>query len=134
MSPNEVLYSELVKEIKDAYEAGITMEAAEKLAGKFLYGQIQVSSELLSSDLDARMRKSGTKAIKSAVRTEELKKHEKKPTEGFLEDVVNLSELVQGEQERLDTAEVYRDYLQNLLSIFKDAHIHFRSVAKGRFE
>lgn len=127
-------YEDIIAEIKNSYEQGITLEAAEKLAGKFLYAMISVSKDLQESDLNARMRKSGTKAVKSAVRTEEVKKHEKKPTEGALEDIINLSDIVQKEQDQLDAAEVNRDLLQNYLNIFKEAHLHFRAVAKGRFE
>lgn len=127
-------YAELTDIIKTAYESGVTLEEAERLAARFLHAQISVAEELRVADLDARMRKNGLKAVKSAVRTEEVKKHEKKPTEGALEDVVNMNELVSGEQEAFDVAEVERDRLQNYLSIFKDAHIFFRGVSKGRFE
>lgn len=124
----------LTKEIQASYEEGATLDQAEKLAGKFLHAMIQVSNELRECDLDARMRKSGLKAIKSRVRNDELKKHEKKPTEGALDDVVNLSEIVQSSQDDFDEAEVDKDLLSNYLSIFKEAHVHYRGIAKGRFE
>lgn len=130
----KTLCEELTNDIRGAYESGTTLEEAERLAAKFLFGQIQVASALQVADLDARMRKNGVKAIKSAVRTEEVRKHEKKPTESSLDDVVNLNEIVSSEQNSYDEAEVAKDYLENTLSVFRDAHIYFRGIAKGRFE
>lgn len=127
-------YKELTAIIQSAYESSVTIQEAEKLAARFLHAQIEVSEQLRGADLDARMRKSGVKALKSAVRMEEVRKHEKKPTEGTLEDVVNTNEMVTQEQEALDKSEVDRDLLSNYLNIFKDAHIFFRGVSKGRFE
>ena len=122
------------EKIHESYDPGITLDQAEKLAGEFLTAQLLTAHELHVVDLDARMRKTGLKAIKSAVRTNEVKKYDKKPTEGHLEDVVNLDEIVQGEQKSLDEAEAKRDRYQNFFNIFKDAHIFFRGVSKGRFE
>lgn len=126
-------YTHLEDKIKSSYETGVTVEEAEKLAAEFLYAQLTISTELSLVDLDARMKKSGLKSIKSAVRQEEIKKHDKKPTEGHLEDVVNLDEIVQGEQERLDQAEVNRALLEAYYNVFKDAHIYYRGIAKGNF-
>jgi hypothetical protein len=123
----------LIDKIKASYEQGITTSEAEKLAGEFLHAQLLISSELAKADLDSRMRKSGLKAIRSAVRTEEVKKHDKKPTEGALEDAVNLHELVQSEQSAFDEAEVSRDSLERMYNIFREAHLHFRSISKGSF-
>lgn len=124
----------LTAKIQAAYETAVTMDEAEKLASEFLHAQLLVAEEVRSTDLDARMRKSGLKAIKSAVRTAEVKAHEKKPTEGALEDVVNLDGDVQKEQNSFDKAEVDRDYLLNILDVFKNAHLHFRGISKGRYE
>lgn len=126
-------WNTLTDKIKASYESGVTTVEAEKLAAEFLFAQIEVSSQLAKLDLDARMRKSGVKAIRSAVRTEEVKKYEKKPTESALEDVINLSTLVQSEQDSLDQAEVSRDELERLYSIFREAHIYFRSISRGTF-
>lgn len=127
------MWEVLIEKIKSSYEQGITTIEAEKLAGEFLYAQIQVSTQLAKLDLDAKMRKSGVKAVRSAVRSEEVKRHEKKPTESALDDVVNLNEIVQAEQDKLDTAEVNRDKLERLYNIFRESHLHFRSIAKGSF-
>jgi hypothetical protein len=130
----EALCKSLEEKIQKSYEEGVTLEDAEKLAGEFLYAQIQVSSELKKSDLDSRMRKSGVKAIKAAIYSEACSKSDKKPTESALEHILNLNELVQGEQEALDNAEASRDELSRYYSIFQNAHIHFRGIAKGKFE
>lgn len=125
---------ELAEIIKNAYESAVTLQEAEKYAAMFLYAQIQTAEELKNADLDARMRKNGLKAVKSAIRMEEVRKHEKKPTEGALEDAVNTNEIVEGEQRAFDEAEVSRDLLQNYYNIYKDAHIYFRGVSRGKFE
>jgi mevalonate kinase len=127
------MWETLIEKIKSSYESGITTIEAEKLAGEFLYAQIQVSTQLAKQDLDAKMRKSGVKAVRSAVRSEEVKKHDKKPTESALDDVVNLNEIVQAEQDKLDNAEVSRDELERLYNIFRESHLHFRSIARGSF-
>ena len=127
------LCEELTNQIQDSYESGITMEEAEKLAGKFLYAQIQVSEELKKSDLDARMRKSGLKAIRAAVYLDAATKGDKKPSDVLLEHLINQTPEVNQSQDGMDKAESERDHLQNYLNIFKDAHIHFRSIAKGSF-
>lgn len=110
------------------------MEAAEKLAGKFLIAQIRTSEELKKADLDARMKKTGVKAIKAAVYMEGATKGERKPSDTLLEATVNLDKMVQEEQGRLDEAEVARDELEHYYNVFREAHIHFRSVAKGSFQ
>lgn len=124
----------LTKQIENSYDVGVSIPEAEKLAAKFLHGMIMVTEALRTQDLDRRMKKRGLKAIKSAVRTEEIKKHDKKPAEGVLEDVVNLNPIVTAEEEAFDLADVEVQYLENHLSIFKEAHLYFRSVAKGKFE
>lgn len=127
------MWDQLTDKIKAAYESGVTASEAEKLAAEFLHAQLTVSTELAKRDLDARMRKSGVKAVRSAVRTEEVKKYDKKPTESALDDVINLNSTVQTEQDALDTAEVERDELERLYDIFHESHIYFRGIAKGNF-
>lgn len=124
----------LEQNIKDSYENGVTMEEAEKLAGKFLSAQLMITRVLEDTDLDSRMKKSGLKAIKAAVYLEEAAKGDKKPTEAMLAAKVEIHELVQGEQKALDEAEVKRDKLNSYMSVFKEAHIFFRGISKGRYE
>lgn len=128
------LCEDLTVDIKNAYETSVTLEQAEKLAAKFLYGQIQVANALQSADLDARMKKTGVKAVKAAVYLEEATKGEKKPTESFLAALVDRNDLVTGEQKDFDKSEVSKQYLENTFSILKEGHIYFRGIAKGRFE
>lgn len=127
------LCEELTNQIKDSYEQGTTLEEAEKLAGKFLYAQIQVSEELKKSDLDSRMRKSGLKSLRSAIYIDAVSKSEKKPTEAALEAMITSDDVVIGSQNAFDTAEANRDSLERYYNIFREAHIHFRSIAKGSF-
>lgn len=131
---NKKLLQELETEIVNAYESGTTVLEAEKLAAKFLHAQMQISSSLRTSDLDARMRKSGLKTMRSAIYLDIVQKNEKKPTEAQITAMIDTNELVSGEQERLDSAEVDRDELERYYNIFGNAHIFFRGVSKGRFE
>ena len=128
------LYKKLEAKIQSAYEEGTTLEAAERLASEFLYAQIQVSQELQKLDLSARMRKSGVKAVRGAIYLDIVQKAEKKPTEAQIGAMVDTDEIVNGEQKALDEAESERDAMERFFSIFQNAHIHFRSVSRGKFE
>lgn len=127
------LCDELTQEIKNSYESGITMGEAEKLAGKFLYAQIRVTEELTHADLDARMKKTATKAIKAAIYLNAVKQSDKKPSDTYLQNVIDSDSIVSNEQSALDRAEANRDQLDNYYNIFREAHIHFRSIARGSF-
>jgi hypothetical protein len=128
------MYQDLLELVKKSYEEGVTLDEAEKLAGRFLGAMMTISGELKVADLDARMRKAGLKAVKAAILLEEVRKADKKPADSLLQAMVDVNELVTGEQTAFDEAEVARDELQNLLNTFKEAHVHFRGISKGRFE
>lgn len=117
-----------------SYESGVTLDDAERLAARFLHAQMQISSSLQALDLDTRMRKSGVKAIRAAVYQQACTAGEKKPTESALEHILNASPEVSGAQDAFDTSESERDALERYFGIFKDAHVYFRQVSKGRFE
>lgn len=134
MTDFKTFCEELTKDIQTAYEGSLTLDDAEKLAAKFLMGQIEAGKELQAADLDTRMRKSGLKAVKAAVYVEAATKGEKKPTEAMLAATVDMDKLVIGEQEAFDCAEVWKNQLENYLDVFRNAHIYFRGMAKGRFE
>ena len=124
---------ELTQCIKDSYERGVTMDKAEKLAGKFLYAQVVVAEQLKLVELNARMKKSGVKAIKSAVYMEAATKTDKKPSDTLLEHHVNRDTLVQGAQNELDEAEIDTNTLERYYSIFREAHIFYRGISKQSF-
>lgn len=130
----ETLVAELTTLIQDSYEQGITMEAAEKAAGKFLYGQLAVADRLRRYDLDSRMKKAGLKAVKAAVYMDNVNKNEKKPSDTLLNALVDMDKLVMDEQKGFDSADAEHAALQNLFNIFKEGHIFMRGIAKGRFE
>lgn len=134
MTNFEKLCKSLEDKILKSYEEGSTLEEAERLASEFLYAQLQVSQELKRVDLDSRMRKSGLKAVRAAVYMEAVTKADKKPSDVLLEQLVNTNELVNSEQDAYDKAEVERDHLERYFSVFNNAHIHFRGIAKGKFE
>lgn len=122
--------SELETKIESSYTQGVTIDEAEKLAGEFLKAQMVISRELSKSDLDARMRKSGLKALKAGVYLAEVQKSDKKPSDVLLGAIVDSDEEVNKGQDELDTAEVTRDELQRYYDIFLNAHIYYRGIAK----
>lgn len=122
---------QLESKIKKSYEEGVSLEEAESLAAEFLHAQIRVSEEIQTQDLDARMRKSGLKAIRAGVYTAACTKSDKKPTESALEHLLNSDEIIQQEQKSLDKAEVARDNLERYYDIFREAHLYYRQIAKG---
>lgn len=128
------LCKQLETKIKNSYEQGVTTEEAERLAGEFLYAQLKVSEELKKSDLDSRMKKTGVKSIRAAIYLDIVQKSDKKPTEAGISALIDTDKIVVDEQQGLDTAEVNRDNLERYYSVFQNAHIHFRTVAKGKFE
>lgn len=127
-------YQKLVEKVKNAYEGGISIPEAESLAGEFLAAMFHITDELKITDLDSRMRKNGYKAARAAIYMDEVTKGEKKPTEAYIQSAIDLNPIVQTQMEALDKAEVERDRLQNYYNIFREAHIFFRGMAKGRFE
>jgi hypothetical protein len=127
-------FKQLEDKIKSAYEEGTTIDEAEKLAAEFLYAQMSVAKLLQAADLDARMRKTGVKAIKAAIYLSEVQKADKKPSDVLLEQTVNTNELVTGEQNAYDEAEVNKEALERQYNIFRESHIYFRGISKGRFE
>lgn len=128
------MLEEISKEIQSAYEEGITIPAAEMLATRLLSAMLVTTEEIKRCSLDARMKKSGSKAVRAATYLDEVAKHDKKPSDSMLENIVNSSTLVQDEQKKLDEAEVEYEYLENCMNIFREAHIHFRSISRGKFE
>lgn len=124
------MHNELEKIIQNAYESGTTIEEAERLAARFLHAQLQVSTELSKASLDARMRKSGLKAVRAAVYLEEATKGDKKPSDVMLDALVNRHEVVQSEQDEFDKAEVKTAELERLYSIYGNAHVYFRQVSR----
>jgi hypothetical protein len=130
-------FKELCKELEDqileAYESGVTMETAERLAARFLYAQLKVSEELKIRSLDAKMRKSGLKAIKAAIRLEIVNKSDKKPTVADLDAMIDSDEIVTGEQNALDLAEVDTEELERIFGVFSNGHVFMRTVSKGSY-
>lgn len=128
------LCKELEADIERTYTDGVSLEEAEKLAAKFLGAQLRVSGALRVADLDVRMRKSGVKAVRSAIYLNEIKSVDKKPTEAQLSAAIETNEVVAAEQDEFDKAEVNKAELERYYDIFLNAHIYYRSIAKGKFD
>jgi hypothetical protein len=122
---------ELGKDIAASYEGGTTLDQAEKLAANFLSAQLLVVGKMHAADMDARMRKVGVKAIRSAVYMDAATTGDKKPSDVFIEAKVNLDALVQTEQKSFDEAEAYKDALYNYYNVFREAHIYYRGISRG---
>ncbi len=134
MTNFQTLCNQLEAKIQAASTEGTTLAEAEKLAAEFLYAQLAVSTELKTADLDARMKKSGVKGVRAAIYLATVQNADKKPTEATIAALVDTNDVVQGEQQSLDLAEVNRDELERYYSIFQNAHIYFRGIAKGKFD
>jgi hypothetical protein len=123
---------ELAQDIQNSYVDHMTMDKAEKLASKFLHVLMQVSEEIRKADMDARMKKTGLKAIKASMYMEAATKGDKKPSDTFL-DALITKEMDGSYQNQLDEAEAYLDKLNNYYQIFTQAHIHYRQISKASF-
>lgn len=134
MNSLELTFSEFRESIQKAYEEGVTMQQAERLAAKTLQIRMLISDEIKSRDLDARMKKHGVKVTRAEAYMEELSKHEKKPAEAYMEHAINQSLLVNASEKMYADAETTKDRLQTYLDVAKDAHLYFRQIAKGTFE
>lgn len=120
--------------IQSSYEEGVTMENAEKLAAEFLRAMMLVSAELRTMDLDARMRKSGVKAVKAKAYLDIVTSQEKKPTETHIQSLIDTNGVVSEAQDNLDVAEVDKAELERYYDIFQNAHVYYRNVSKGKFD
>lgn len=130
---NEFVKS-LESKIEKSYTEGVSLEDAEKLAGEFLYAQMRISGELKNKALDVRMKKAGLKAIKAQVYMAAATKTEKKPSDTMLEHMINQDEIVIEQQDLFDTSDCDYEELERYHSVFKEAHVHFRQLSKGKFE
>lgn len=129
-------YDELEQDIRNAYERPVETDEAQLLASKFLLAQLNAGRELSNLNLDARMKKTGLKALKAQVYLKHAQTSlgEKKPTEATLSAIVDSDKLVLENQDMFDKAEVERDLIENYLNVFREAHIFMRSLSKGKFE
>ena len=134
MNKLEKELTELKDIITKAYEEGVTIPQAEKLAAKTLVARMALADAIQTLDLDARMKKHGAKAIRGEVYLTEVKAHEKKPTESALESAVNLNDQVLEAETSFAEAETSKNRLSIYEDVVKDAHIYFRTIAKGSFD
>lgn len=124
----------LEEKIKSSYEEGVTQEQAERLAAEFLHAQMKISSIIKAADLDSRMKKTGLKAIKAATYGALKSDTSVKYTVDALEHAINLDKVVQDESDRYDAADAEKEDLIRYYNIFREAHIYFRGIGKGRFD
>lgn len=124
------LCKSLEDKIKSAYEESVTISEAEKLAAEMLQAELTLALEYQTASLDARMRKSGVKSIRGAVYMEIATKDPKKPSDAMINAQVDMHEIVCSEQKAFDESEVEAEYIYNVLSVVRNAHIYFRGISK----
>lgn len=120
----------LEEKIISSYTEGVSLDTAEKLAAEFLSAQIRVSRELAKVDLNARMRKQGVKAIRAALYTK-IKGEVDKITEAAMTAQLDNNELVSGEQQSWDEAEVDKAELERYYEVFQASHVYYRQISRG---
>jgi hypothetical protein len=130
----ERVFKELKATIDRVYNEGCTILEAERLAARTLSIRLDISDRIKEVDLDARMKRHGVKATRAQVYMDEIVKFDKKPAEAYLENAVNLSNLVDVAESLYSIADTEVDRLKTYLGVFSDAHIYFRTIAKGTYE
>lgn len=131
---NSDKYEYIRQLVQEAYNCPPDLREAEKIATRFVGSMLDVSMDLQKADLNARMRRTGLKAIKAAVYMKNATATDKKPSDVMLNAQVDQDKLVIDEQNAYDEAEVAADYLRNLYNTLKEAHVHFRGISKARYE
>lgn len=124
-------FEELRTDVLRAYEQGVSMEEAERLAAKFLSAQMDVAEKIRTTDLDARMKKNGYKTLRAKVYIDTVQASDKKPTEASLDATIATDPDVAKAQDAYERADVDSETLQRYFDIFRDCHIFYRSVLKG---
>lgn len=127
-------YKLLEQKIITSYTEGITVSEAERLAGEFLGAQIKISEEVSKLSLMARLLKSSVKEERGKLLYKEATTPDKKPSDSVLQALVDSNAEVLARQDEFDKAEESANEMLRLFGIFKDAHLHFRAISKGRFE
>jgi hypothetical protein len=122
---------ELESKIEQAYTQDLSLQENEKLSGEFLQAQFKIASKLRVKSLDARMKKAGMKAIRSAVYLKLLKESDKKPTESNMDAIITTTPEVSQAQDLFDSAEVESEYLERMFKVCESAHVFFRQQAKS---
>lgn len=124
-------FERLKEEIVKAYEEGISMEDAERNAARCLDVQIELNEKIKASALDARMKKNGYKTHRATEYLKIVQGSEKKPTESQIDAMLTVNTDVCRAQDDYEAADIEVEALKRYFDIFKDAHIFFRSVARG---
>lgn len=119
---------------QETYSGNTTIEEAERLAARFLGEMMRVSARLRILGLDVRMKKSGLKAVKGTRYLEEARGSDKKPSDVLIGAVLDTDELVHSAQGALDTAETEQEDLERQYGVFKEAHVFYRGMGRGKFE
>ncbi len=124
----------LHKIITSAYEEGVTLPEAEKLAARFLGAQMMISEALAVEDLNARMSKNGYKTMRAKVYLDTVQASDKKPTEAQIAAQIDTDSSVATAQNVYERSESRAEALQRYFEIFRDGHIYMRGIAKGKYE
>lgn len=127
-------YKALEQKIIQSYQEGVTPMTGETLAAEFLEAQIKVSEEVKIAALNARLNKSVLKEARAKLLYAEATKGDKKPSDSILQAIVDSDKRVLGIQNLFDESEEDANELERMYNIFREAHIFYRGISKGRFD
>ena len=124
---------ELKEAIIKAHQTETSVSEAEQLSAKCLAASMALADDIRAVDLKARMRKIGLRNIRSQAYLDELAKHEKKPTEAYIDAAINLNVDIAPLEMELADKEVELNNLKHYYEVFKEAHQYFRAIMKAGF-
>jgi hypothetical protein len=127
-------YKQLEQKIIQSYQEGVTPLTGETLAAEFLAAQISVSEEIKRASIKARLSKSVVKEERGKLLYKEATTPEKKPSDTLLNALVDSNIDILACQMAYDKDEETANELERLYNIFREAHIFYRGVAKGKFD
>lgn len=127
-------YKYLEQKIIQTAQEGVTPMVAETIAAEFLSAQIQVSEELKVTAIKAKLLKSILKEERAKLLYKEATTPDKKPSDSILQAVVDKDQNVLYCQKNFDTGEEDAKELERLYDIFRESHIYYRGVSKGKFD
>lgn len=127
-------YKSLEQKIIKAYTEGTNLVDAESLAAEFLEAQIKVSEELKEESIRHRMLKADLKERAASVLYAAATAGDKKPSDSILQALVDKDPGVKEAYQVHIVAEEHANELERLYNIFRESHVYFRGISRGKFE
>jgi len=127
-------YKTLEQKIIKSYTEGTNLVDAESLAAEFLAAQIQISEEVKEESIRHRMLKADLKEKAAAVLYNAATAGDKKPSDSILQALVDKDPGVKEAYQVHVVSEERANELERLYNIFRESHIYYRAIGKGRFD